>query len=541
MAIATDISIAANGDIRYTGTTANYTVIELHRFLGDLADDVSSSGDDLIDITSDTPSDRSTDNIITLFSPYNIDDTLATHLYDGSIIQLGGDTIYDGIVNFGRQGIYIDVIQNGGLVTPNFWTTGLNADSAQGISHRFLVKVRDAGVDIDGRRLTGIAREFGNTYSEFGINGTSRGNNVLALTDSTDLNNANSEATVAAWSGITNVEGYRGIDVDNNGTNEFYYSEWTRGTHSINDFYEKMKWMTRRGTSETMYGISGAIFRGITHEIDVDTPSGTFTAPEPLSWATGTGQLLAINSPTAATKLWIQILTGIAPVDGQTLTGGASAASVDVNVNVVDRTVSFPFVGASTGSSLIGAYGFGMVATDLTANDKLFDLTNTQNVPPNYVTFSVGGLITGEDNVLVTPELTGGIDKSQLVLSGALAGGEAVVNVTTAIPTDTPSSGTIRIFNGVSFSRVTYSSWTGSAFSGCVGVPSAADAADVFITYIDVVASGATEQFTSVYLADRSLFIRVRDGGATPIKTFETTGTLGSAGGSSTAIRTSDE
>ena len=41
-------------------------------------------------------------------------------------------------------------------------------------------------------------------------------------------------------------------------------------------------------------------------------------------------------------------------------------------------------------------------------------------------------------------------------------------------------------------------------------------------------------------LANRSLFIRVRDGAASPIKTFETTGTLGSAGGSSTAIRTSD-
>jgi len=36
------------------------------------------------------------------------------------------------------------------------------------------------------------------------------------------------------------------------------------------------------------------------------------------------------------------------------------------------------------------------------------------------------------------------------------------------------------------------------------------------------------------------LFIRVRDGAGTPIKTFETTGTLGSAGGSTTAIRTSD-
>jgi len=36
------------------------------------------------------------------------------------------------------------------------------------------------------------------------------------------------------------------------------------------------------------------------------------------------------------------------------------------------------------------------------------------------------------------------------------------------------------------------------------------------------------------------LFVRVRDGGASPIKQFETTATLGSNGGSATAIRTSD-
>ena len=63
---------------------------------------------------------------------------------------------------------------------------------------------------------------------------------------------------------------------------------------------------------------------------------------------------------------------------------------------------------------------------------------------------------------------------------------------------------------------------------------------NVFVSYIDKLAASTSESFTSVYQANRDLFIRVRDGGVTPIKTFETTGTLGSAGGSSTAIRTSD-
>src|SRR3990172_8699152 len=85
--VSTDYSVAANGDIRYTGTTTNNTVIELHRWLGTLMDDATATGNDILDITDSTASERSTDNIITLKYPYNIDDTLAQHLFDGSIIQ----------------------------------------------------------------------------------------------------------------------------------------------------------------------------------------------------------------------------------------------------------------------------------------------------------------------------------------------------------------------------------------------------------------------------------------------------------------------
>src|SRR3990167_6976952 len=159
MAIQDDFSVSVTGDIRYTGSTANYTVIELHRWLGDLMDDAQAAGNDILDITDATASERSTDNIITLKSPFNIDDTAAQHLYDGSIIQANGDTIYDGILVFAAAGTYLAVHQNGALITPNFWTTALNADAANGISHRFLIKVRVSAADIDGRRLIGQTRE----------------------------------------------------------------------------------------------------------------------------------------------------------------------------------------------------------------------------------------------------------------------------------------------------------------------------------------------------------------------------------------------
>lgn len=405
MAFLDDFSIdRETGNIRHVSGTTNYTVIQAHRAIQSIADDASYAGDDELDITDVTPSERSTDNIITLINGYNIDDTAAQFLYDGSIIQDNGNTIYDGILVYANAGMYLNVIQNGALAT-NFWTTGLNADSANGISHRFLLKVRTGGADIDGRRIRGTTREFGFTYSEFPVNGTSRGNNVMALTYATDLNNQTASGTVATWTDITNTSvGYNGIDVNNDTVDEYFYSEWNRAARSINDVYERMKYLTRRGESTTLYGVAGQLFRGITHEITVDTPSATdFSATELVSWSGGTGAMLAINDVNAPTKMWIQLLTGVAPTDNQTITGGTSTATCLVNVTVTERTISQPFCGVSTGSAIIGAYGFGVEALDLSASDKVFDLNNTQYSPPNFQTGTVAGLVSGEDYVVAGP------------------------------------------------------------------------------------------------------------------------------------------
>lgn len=545
MAIVDDISVASNGDIRYTGTTANYTVIELHRYLQDLADDASASGDDLLDITDDTPSERSTDNIITLNAPYNIDDTLAEHLYDGSITQDGGDEVYSGLVVVGAvtAGTQLQIVQNNTLLT-NYWGTGINADSAANILLRVMIKTRTGGADIDGKRLRVQARELGATYGEFSLT-AGLGNSTAAIFTSADLNNQTSAATIAGWSSITNTEGYQAIDVNGDGTNEFYYSKWNTGTQSVNDVYERTKWIQRRGSAETIHGLNGQLFRGITHQWNYDTEaSGPFVEDEVVSWGTGatagTAKLLALLDSGSTGTMWVQLLTGVAPSDNVALTGGTSSATALVNGSVTTRSVSPAFIGSSTGSSIIGAFGIGFEPADLTASDQLFDLSNTLRNPPNLVTFTVGGLVSGEDRVLVGPESGGTLDVGQLSLDGALSGGETTVAVNETIPADTPTSGTIRIFNGDTYARVTYTGFSGSSFTGCSGVPAALDNANVFISYIDKLAGSSSESFTVVFASTRSLFVRVRDGGVSPIKTFETTGTLGAAGGSTTAIRTSD-
>jgi hypothetical protein len=615
MPIAADFTVAANGDIRHSANSSHYTVIELHRWLGDLMDDAAASGNDILDITDATASERSTDNIITLKAPYNIDDTAAEYFYDGSIVQKNGDEIYDGLVVIAAAGMYLDIIQNAALLT-NYWTTAWNADAANGISHRLMVKVRTAGADIDARRLIGTTREFGFTYSEFRINGTSRGNNVMALAYATDLNNQTAAGTVSGWTTISNTEGYRLLDVNGDTTTEPYFSEWNKDTFTINQFYERMKWLTRRGSASTIYGLNGALFRGITHEVALTTPhTGTFAAQEAVSWTGGTGRMVAIDSTTAGTKMWIQLLTGVAPSGSLVITGTSTATATN-NGAPTERQLSFPWAGASTGSSIIGAYGFGIEPADLLSTDKLFDLGNAQRTPPNNVTFTVGGLVNGEDRVLVAPlgydivynteangpfvdnstltfsgggtarlnvlvddgttgrmnvrMLTGavpvatetitagavtavvgsivpGIDQEQL-LNNALLSGAAVTSVvcTAAIPTDTPKpSGTIRIqrASGI-ITTHPYSTYSGSTFtitSHDFSSDNAAANAGIFVSYIDKVATGTSASFTGVYLAPgRQVFVRVRDGGGTPIKTFETTGTFADSNVSTSAIRTPD-
>ena len=572
----------SNGNVRYIGddhggASPTYaSVLELRRWLGGLADDEQSSGDDELAIYDPDPADRSTDNIIRLKAPYNITATEAEHLYDGSIIQGSGGTeeIWDGIVNYGNASVQIQIIQNGAVLTDDWWNFGgggLNADAAQGISHRFLIKVRNAGADIDGRRLIGTTRVFGKTYGEFKINGTARGNNTLALSNTTDLNNSTAVGTVATWTTITNVvAGYNGIDVNNDGSDEFFYSEWNRDTYSINQFYERMKYLVRDGSAETLYGLSGELFRGITHELDVDGGSGTWGTPEheEITWGTGatagTAQLLAVDNKTgtSTTKIWFQLLTGVVPADNLTITGttsGATAVAERTGGTLTEVAVSTPFVGASTGTSLVGAYGLGVEYLDLQAADKVFDLTGTQYSPPNNQTFTVTGLVATEDRVLAAPwdgstldaEGNPAIDAAQFTLQTSLLGAtETAVVITGSIPVDTPSTGTIRVIldDGRHWYQP-YLSWTGSTFtiasadySVATGNGGATAANTLYVSYIDeLVPSGTTASFTATYVSDRNLVVIVRDGASTPIKQYISAAVFNSGGGGVPAVRTSDE
>lgn len=550
---------------------ANYvSVLEIHRFLQDRADDGTMSGDDFIDITVQNPTDKKFDTIIQLLNGFALGTTTTPadeYIYGGTIIQGAGGTeaIWDGISIIANRGVVVNVIQNNVVLANDFWNntpngesySGINPDEANGLAMQFMVKVKSAGAYIDNATLIFTTREWGKTFSEFRVPATGRGKNSVPLTYADDLNNQTIIGTIAALGDIANVTaGFNLIDVDNNSVNEKYYSEWNRGGNSINTFYEYMKWLTRSGytTATLTYGIPGERFRGITHSVAYSgLAGGAFTqgGATPVSWGAGatagSGQILADDAGSAI--LYIQLLTGVIPA-ANTLTQGGVTATAGT---VTSRAVSTPMCGASTGSSLVGAYGFALEYADLAVNDKITALDGTTRQPPNNVTFTVNGVVSGW-RVLVGPENgSGGLLESQLSNTGLLNGAAVVsVVVDEAIPANTPSSGTIRIkradgrFTRHPYSAVNTGTKTFTITAHDFSTNNASIGADIYISYIDAAASGTSISFNTIQSGgSQTLYVSARYGGTGPnytdsIKPAATTGSLGSSGGSATVSSVSD-
>jgi hypothetical protein len=659
MAIADDFSVTVSGDIRHDSGTTNYTVLALHRFLQGLADDAQASGDDLVDITSSTPSERSTDNIITLINNYNIDDDAAQYFYDGSITQADGDTVYSGLqvlgaVNSTASGdsTQIMVVQDNDFyaytpspVSTPFWgdqsTGGYNGNAAAGILMQCMLKTREFGADIDGQRVRVQARHWGDTYDFFNV-GMGQGISVAALGTTPDAQNTSVQGTVSAWSDVLNSGGtanapeggYQTIDLNEGSGAEPYYSQWTYGGQStgLKALWEYTKDLSGNGTAKTIDTLPGELFLGITHDMNYDA-GGAYTERETIVWGTdvtysglaggtfaagdyvtigvngaagrvmydngstnmivaleddnialvaadtitiadgagavtaavsgtptvevgGSGIVLATNG-AATGDLWIQLLTGSAPINDSPIRGLTSAQTGLIDTAPVGRTVPKIFTGAYTGS-YIGAFGVGIDPDDLTSSDSVQNLLGNTRNPPNNVQFTVSGLVTNEDYVLVGPSLGPGsaiMDKDQFTLATALTtGSETSVVINSPGPVTFPSEGDtsstkIRVQNdnGI-YVKQPYTSYDGAltftipstSYSGAGNEAAATNS--VFLAYLDDMPTSpdTSLSFTAIYTQDEDLLVRVRDGGSTPIKTFEAPATFGSAPVTTAAIRTTD-
>ena len=140
------------------------------------------------------------------------------------------------------------------------------------------------------------------------------------------------------------------------------------------------------------------------------------------------------------------------------------------------------------------------------------------------------------------------------VVGPIVAAGVTSITVTTAIPLDTPASGTIRVENDEGmYVRIPYDSYTGSvytipaySFNGTGDNDSVANGNSYFISYIDKQAASASEGVTVIYQASPlNVVVRVRNGNTgtpakNPIVPFEAVAVIGAAGGAQAASRVLD-
>ena len=449
MAIGDDFTLNADGDIRHTANTNHYTVLELHRWLQDLADNESSaSGGDITDITSLTPSERSTDNIIRLLSTYNIDDDASEYFYNGSITQGTGatETRYSTVRVLGSVAsstTQVQVVQDGALYDGDapFWGTQASPYNGGGSTLcEFMVKSKEWGCEIDQGQIIVQIRHLGDSYAFFGAT-LGDGISVAAVSSVDDPQNDHDHATISAYTHVANTEGFQQIDIGDGNGNQPYYSKWTYGVDTSGDqlkaVWEWGKDITRTGTSDTVHGgIDGELFKGITHSYAYDGLSGTFQEDETVVWGTqitygtlagGTfteGNYVIIGSNGAAGRIMYDSGTTqmIVALEDPTITlitadviteyqmgegNGATGVTAAINVTIVDNDL-YGGSGILLANDTSGAKHHIMIQTGSAPVDNSFvwgitsgadcDVAGSvtgQTVTPIFLGSYVGTLIGG--------------------------------------------------------------------------------------------------------------------------------------------------
>lgn len=197
-----------------------------------------------------------------------------------------------------------------------------------------------------------------------------------------------------------------------------------------------------------------------------------------------------------------------------------------------------PF-GTFAGGKWFVAQGWWLAGV-MSADSKNYQLTShdgTVETPPNTVTVTMNGVVSGDYVLVARDDGSGGILSSEYTVSASAAATSVTVP---SLKSDTPASGVIRI-NG---DRYTYTSWTGTTVSGLSPAIKAGGytAVPAFIPLIDAVAAGSTISSAAMqYSSGFTCRYRVRNGGASPVVPFESTLAVTATGGSGTAVRNADE
>jgi len=164
----------------------------------------------------------------------------------------------------------------------------------------------------------------------------------------------------------------------------------------------------------------------------------------------------------------------------------------------------------------------------------------TEQVPPTLASITIGNLDVGYRVVVARDDGSGEVLKDEYTPVAAAAGATALA-VVESIKTDTPAAGVIRV-KGLRYTYASFNAGT-KTFSGLSPALSSSivTADDVFVPFIDRIATAGTETVSFIHAGNFNAQVLVRYGvGSSPIQPYATTLTITSSGGSVNASRDSD-
>ncbi len=497
---------------------------------------------------------------------------------DMSIISVTGENLWANVYTLGtieqhanEEQIYI--VQNGSALAE--WWPDSASPSVRHID--ILLKVKEADVEINSGLITVFLRNYpsaGNAdlYDHFEIDLTAGGRNAVPLATSPDLNNTTAHATISGYTDISIVF-VNGTIPHGAVTGTFVEFETvTGGTSSATGIFLR----TSAGTMTigNIDGIfqSGEVLTGGTSGATTTT-SSTLTAAKTTIKAFEQGSSynygVIINCATRVLSQVYEYLKYVTRENSSSFyTYGTKYLSstlstnklageqyitaftdLDTPGNTYSPAKASPF-GTFAGGKFFGARGVwiqNMDSADI-QNFQLIDADNNTRTPPNKQSVTISNLLSG-DRVSVFRTTSGTtINKAMFTAASGNSSGNSTFVVNESIPADTPSTGVIRIVDTSDTtssreSRYTYTSWTGSTFSGVSPTLDRTYTATddtAYVPFIDTTASSTSASVTVIYVTDRTLLVRVRRYTATAILPFETTGSFLITGYSTSAIRTPD-
>lgn len=480
---ATDFSISAGGNLRHAAGATVYSILELHAWLQDLADNSAPSGDDNVSILGSNPSELAGKRnaarpaALTLLNSINVDDATSQRFKFGSIEQDAGATLYTGIntIGSGLTGRSHYVVQNGAKY--NSGTKWWSAGPVQA-----LFKVKASSALIDSGTVTVLSREWGYTFSHFDVSCAAGSEQVAALSVAADANitrltgnytgGTNTVTSTSPAFVVTFTPGTVSKTLGAVTKNYDGQISWT-GAVTLAEVYQALQWAAHESSNVTIGGVAGWKFRKLGSYAEVQ--AGPFG-------------VIAGTTFLAAQGWWLDV--------------------------------------ASLNSADLKAY-------QLIAND------GTVVTPPNAISVSVGNLISGDYILVGKDDGSSGFNTT----TGITATGTAAATTVTlsgAPAADVPTgAGYIRI-NGNPHSYTGISGTTVSGLSPVIPGGGYSGHATWFPLVDKQTATTAESSGTFNYGSAYTARVRVRNGGTSPIVPFETTFSVGSTGGSANCIRTAD-